>query len=112
LLIAGAVQIANPFFTAAILKMDESSFTVIRELGFANTIFGVLGIISVAKMEFRLPATAGGFYMGLAGFIHVFTTGSNQHAMKEYVAMISDLWIFLVMLVYCAHQVKNHFAKK
>jgi hypothetical protein len=42
-------------------------------------------------------AVVGGLYYGLAGALHVFSQEKNA---KEYMAMISDGFIFVVLLVF------------
>jgi hypothetical protein len=58
---------------------------------------GLLGMCSVVRHDWIVPAAiVGGLYYGLAGIGHVFHRDKNA---KEYVAMISDGFIFLVLLV-------------
>lgn len=96
---AGLKQAGNPGFTAKeIFKLnDDSSLPIVREIGLANISFGVIGLLSFFLPEFRLAAAvSGGLYFGLAGFAHLFR---NEKRKKEQLAMISDLFIFAVLLV-------------
>jgi hypothetical protein len=66
-------------------------------VGFGNVSMGVLGICSVVRADWIVPAAiVGGLYYGLAGIGHISHRNKNA---KEYVAMISDGFIFLVLLV-------------
>ncbi len=102
---AGITQILHPAFTGYILHLPESGFIIVRELGFANVCFGLLGIVSVCKASWRIPAAfAGGLYLGTAGIQHVLKLSEGMNT-KETIAMISDLFIFLVMVFYLGSQV-------
>jgi len=106
LFIAGARQVIQPQFTAeGIFGIhDRASFAIVREVGFANLSMGVLGICSVFRPGWALPAAlVGGLYYGLAGVGHIFRSGKNA---KEYTAMISDGFVFLVLTLF----VLNSFA--
>ena len=96
---AGIKQLINPDFTAKVIfKMkDEQSIAVIKEIGLANICFSVIGLISLFVPSFRLPAAiSGGLYFGMAGFLHVFKVKDSS---EEFFAMISDLFIFFILLV-------------
>jgi hypothetical protein len=100
LFIAGARQVVQPRFTAEeIFGIHEhASFAIVREVGFANLSMGLLGICSVIRIGWILPAAlVGGLYYGLAGIGHIFQKGKNR---KEFVAMISDLFVFVVLMVF------------
>jgi hypothetical protein len=100
LFIAGARQVIEPRFTAEEIFgiRDRASFAIVREVGFANLSMGVLGICSVFRVGWVVPAAlVGGLYYGLAGAGHIFRKGKNA---KEYTAMISDLFVFLVLMVF------------
>src|ERR1700733_4756781 len=51
LFVAGIKQSTNPAFTAKEIFQIESrdSFPIVRELGFANICFGLIGIVSLFK---------------------------------------------------------------
>ena len=100
LFVAGIIQILKPSVTASILGVDKSASIVVRELGFANLLFGMLGIFSLFNPSLRLAATVGGFYMGAAGIYHIIRY-DRWTGKEEIVAMVSDLWILIVVLVYC-----------
>ncbi len=107
LFIAGARQVIQPQFTAEELFEihDRASFAIVRELGFANLSMGLLGICSIFRPGWVIPAAlAGGLYYGLAGLGHVFRKRKNA---KEYVAMISDGFVFLVLTVCVVNSLYN-----
>ncbi|AOR25152.1 DUF6790 family protein [Clostridium taeniosporum] len=98
LLTAGLKQATNPSFTAnEIFKInDEKSFTIVREIGFANISFGLIGILSIFFQEFRLAASlSGGLYFGLAGCLHLFNKNRSKN---ELFTMVSDYFIFFVLI--------------
>ena len=100
LLLAGIRQVLQPRFTAEEIFgiHDTSSFAIVREVGLANLSMGFLGICSLLRVGWLVPAAVvGGLYYGLAGVGHVFGRDKNP---KEYMAMISDGFIFIVLLVF------------
>jgi hypothetical protein len=100
LFIAGVRQVIQPQFTAEEIFdiHDRASFVIIRELGFANLSMGFLGMSSLLRPGWVVPAAlVGGLYYGLAGLGHVFQKGRNA---KENIAMISDIFIFLVLVAF------------
>ena len=97
---AGLRQVSKPAFTAVEIFhiTDKDSQVIVRELGFANICFGALGILSVLVPEWRSAAAfAGGLYMGIAGVYHII---KKPVSFNEVIAMVSDLFICLVMTVY------------
>jgi hypothetical protein len=102
LFIAGLRQATKPAFTAReIFHLNsDDSFPIIKELGFANVSMGGIAILSLFFASWRIPAAAaGGLYFGLAGFLHLF---KKRDSNNETIAMISDLYIFLLMALYLA----------
>jgi hypothetical protein len=102
LFIAGLRQATKPAFTAReIFHLNsDDSFPIIKELGFANMSMGGIAILSLFFPSWRIPAAAaGGLYFGLAGFLHLF---KKRDSRNETIAMISDLYIFLLMALYLA----------
>lgn len=100
LFLAGLKQVKDPAFTAKqIFHIDSpDSYPILRELGFANICFGLVGIVSLFKPEWRIvSAFASGLYYGIAGIQHGIkkTSGIN-----EKVALWTDLIIFAVLLIY------------
>ena len=97
---AGIRQVAKPLFTLTeIFHIQNSeSQVIVRELGFANSCFGVTGILAMFIATWQ-PAAGfiGGLYMGIAGIYHIVKKPAGAN---EIVAMVSDLFIFLVMVVY------------
>ena len=100
LFIAGIRQVTKPEFTAKeIFHISGSeSFVIIKELGFANLSFGLIGMLSLLKVEWReAAAIAGGAYFGLAGILHL---SKKRDSANEVIAMISDLFIVAILLAY------------
>ena len=100
LFIAGVRQVIQPQFTAEEIFdiQDRRSFAIVRELGFANLSMGFLGMASVLRPGWVVPAAlVGGLYYGLAGLGHVFQKGRNA---KENMALISDIFIFLLLITF------------
>ncbi len=100
LFVAGARQVAQPGFTAEQIFdiHDSKSFAIVRELGFANLSVGLLGICSVVRPGWIVPeALVGGLYYGLAGAGHIPRKAKNA---KEYTAMVSDAFAFVVLLLF------------
>lgn len=102
LLMAGLRQIVQPGFTAkTILGIEgDDALLLVRELGFGNTAFGVLGIATLFVPGWTLAAAlAGGLFYGLAGINHVVQPHRNT---LENTAMTSDLFAAVVLLGCCA----------
>jgi hypothetical protein len=100
LLMAGVRQVLQPRFTAKeIFGIDDpGSFAIVREVGFANLSMGLLGVCTLFRGDWLVAAAVvSGLYYGLAGAGHVFSQERNA---KEYLAMISDGFIFVVLLIF------------
>ncbi len=100
LFLAGLHQSVQPRFTAEkILGIKGSDqLIIVQELGFANLSMGVLGIVSIFNDGWIMPsAIAGCLFIGLAGIRHMF---SRERNLLENTAMLSNLIIFLILLVY------------
>jgi hypothetical protein len=100
LFVAGVRQTMQPQFTGKeIFEVHESgSLAIVRELGFANLSMGLLGIFSLLRPGWIVPAAiVGGLYYGLAGLGHLFRESKNS---KEYVAMVTDVFVFLILAVF------------
>jgi hypothetical protein len=100
LFIAGLRQTITPSFTAKEIfhLKDDSSYPIIRELGFANLCFGLIGIISLFLPQWRIVSAVGsGLYYGIAGFHHLVKRPAGPN---ELFALVSDFFIFLVLLLY------------
>lgn len=100
LFIAGIKQTTDPAFTAKEIfhLTNPDSFPIVRELGFANLCFGLVGILSLFLPQWRVVSAFGsGLYYGIAGLQHLLKkpVGTN-----EKFALITDLIIFLFLLVY------------
>jgi hypothetical protein len=102
LALAGLRQIFNPTFTAQTIfgVKENAALTIVQELGFGNLSIGFLGCLSLANPRWIvLTAIVGGLFYGLAGIKHL--TNSDRNA-TESIAMISDLFIFVVLALYLA----------
>jgi hypothetical protein len=102
LFIAGARQVIQPRFTAEEIFgiHDPGSHAIVREVGFANLSMGTLGVCTIFRSDWIVPAAlAGGLYYGFAGLGHVFKKSKNA---KEYMAMISDGFAFFVLAAFLA----------
>jgi hypothetical protein len=100
LTLAGIRQIAQPSYTArTIFEIeDPASEKIVTELGFANLALGLVGLASIMRTDWVLPAAIiAGLYYGLAGLKHIFNGGRNR---IETWATVSDLLIFLVFAAY------------
>ena len=102
LVLAGLRQIFNPAFTAETIfdLKEKGALTIVQELGFGNVSIGLLGLLSLLNNLWTVPAAlVGGLFYGLAGVKHL---SSNDRNSMEVIAMISDLFIFLVLAGYLA----------
>ncbi len=103
LLMAGFTQIFRPAFTAKnIFHIEhEPSHTIVRELGFANLCFGLIGIVSLFVPSWRVVSAFGsGLYYGVAGVSHFIKKPASAN---ESLAMASDIFIFLALAFYVVH---------
>jgi uncharacterized protein DUF6790 len=94
---AGMTQVLRPGFTPeSIFNIkDQAALGVVREIGFGNLAMGALGLLSLAKPEWVMPAAiVGGLYYGLAGLGHLLRPERN---FKEQVALVSDFSIFILL---------------
>jgi hypothetical protein len=102
LFLAGLRQFFQPRFTSEQIfgiKSDDA-LPLVRELGIANFATGVVGLASLLQPGFVLPvAIASGIFYGIAGIRH---TATSHRTGNETIAMISDLFIFLVLAAYVA----------
>lgn len=100
LFIAGIRQVSRPAFTAREIfhiASDEAN-PIVRELGFANLCFGLVGIIALFRPDWRpVSAFASGIYYGLAGLLHFMKKAPGAN---EQFALGTDVFIFIVLLVY------------
>jgi hypothetical protein len=97
---AGVQQSVKPAFTAKeIFHINSAdSFPIVRELGFANICFGLVGIISLFKPEWRIvSAFASGLYFGIAALQHLIKKPAGAN---ENFALWTDIIIFCVLLIY------------
>lgn len=100
LFLAGVKQTSNPAFTAKeIFHINNpESFPIVRELGFANLCFGLIGIISLFLPQWRIVSAFGsGLYYGIAGVQHVIKKPAGAN---EMFALVTDIIIFIFLLIY------------
>jgi hypothetical protein len=101
LALAGVRQILNPKYTAERifgLKTSEP-WVVVRELGFANISLGCIALGTILAHSWVTPsAVAGAVFYGLAGTNHLIIENRNR---LQNVAMLSDLFAFGILSVYC-----------
>jgi hypothetical protein len=102
LFVAGLRQTFCPDFTAKeIFRVDDPAVhPIVREIGFGNLAMGTLALASLAVPGWAVPAAVvGGLYYGLAGLGHALNKKRNTN---EQVALVSDLWIFLLLAAFVA----------
>jgi hypothetical protein len=100
LFFAGLRQLFQPRFTAEqILGIrSEDSLLFVRELGAANLGTGIVGMASLAKPSFVLPAAvAAAVFFGIAGIRHATDRCRTRN---QNIGMISDLFVSLVLVTY------------
>ena len=69
-----------------------------REVGFGNLAIGTLGLLSLYRPAFLLPAAvAGGLFYGLAGLGH---TVRKDKTAKEWTALVSDFGMFVLLAAF------------
>jgi len=97
---AGIRQVSKPSFTAETIFhiTNKESYVIVKELGFANICLGAIGIISLFIPDLRMAsAFSGGLFMGIAGVNHII---KKPEGINEVIAMISDVFIAVVMMFY------------
>jgi hypothetical protein len=98
--LAGVRQFFQPRFTSEkifAIKSDDA-LPLVRELGIANFATGIVGIASLARPSFVLPAAIiAAIFYGLAGIRHLVAKGRIGN---ESVAMFSDLAVSLLLATY------------
>jgi hypothetical protein len=106
--LAGLRQAFNPAFTARdIFEIeDERVHPIVRELGFANLALATLGLLALLPHWAPPAALAGAIFFVLAGWKHVTAKERN---LTRTIAMVSDLFIALVLLGYLAALVVRSF---
>lgn len=100
MLTAGIRQALQPQFTAGEIFgiRNPEAHGIVREVGFGNLAMGTLGICSLFRPAWIVPAAlVGGLYYGLAGLGHIFRSDKNA---IEQTALFSDAFAFLVLLVF------------
>jgi uncharacterized protein DUF6790 len=97
---AGLKQLFQPEFTARqIFRMTtDEALPLVREVGTGNIAIGTAGIISLWKPAFVLPiAVVAAIFYGIAGINHL---RQKERSTNETVAMVTDLSVSLVLVVY------------
>ncbi len=100
LFLAGIRQTTKPSFTAKEIFHieDPDSYPIVVELGFANLCFGLVGIVSLFKPEWRVvSAFASGLYYAFAGLMHWTKKPAGTN---EKFALWTDLIIFAFLCFY------------
>lgn len=99
--LAGLRQAFNPAFTAQdIFEIEDGRVhPIVRELGFANLSLALLGLLALLPGWATPAALAGGLFFALAGWKHVVASERN---LTRTIAMVSDLFIALVLIGYVA----------
>lgn len=100
LFLAGIKQTTDPSFTAKEIFhiSNPEIFPIVKELGFANLCFGLIGIISLFLPHWRIVSAFGsGLYYGIAGFQHLVKKSAGAN---ETFAMITDILIFILLGIY------------
>ena len=97
--LAGLRQAFNPAFTAQdIFEIEDARVhPIVRELGFANLALALLGLLALLPGWTMPAAVAGGLFFALAGWKH---TGAIERNLTRTVAMVSDIFIALVLAGY------------
>jgi hypothetical protein len=101
LLMAGLRQIFQPRYTAEVILgiPGEDSLLLVQELGFATTAIGCIGAGSIFAPGWIGPtAVAGAIFYGLAGINHASHKKRNR---LQNTAMVSDLFVAVVLVIYC-----------
>lgn len=100
LVAAGAYQLFKPAFTARqIFEIDDpKAHALVREIGFGNLAIGVAAVASLYVPQWVDGlALAGAVFYALAGVQHIRNRPSTR---PEVVAMVSDLWIAVILVAY------------
>jgi hypothetical protein len=100
LFVAGIMQTTRPQFTSASIFgiSDPAAHAIVREVGFGNLAMGTLGLCTLVKPEWQLPAAlVGGLYYGLAGAGHAMRGERNA---KEQLALVTDLAAFALLAAF------------
>jgi len=102
LALAGLRQFFQPEFTAKQIFQSSSPdvLPLVRELGVANFSASVVALLSLGMPSFVLPAAiSAGIFYGVAGVRHIM---GRHRSRNENVAMVSDLLMSAVLLIFVA----------
>lgn len=103
--LAGARQILRPEFTARDIfgLTGSGALVIVRELGFANLAIGIVALLTLLYPAFVLPAAIyAAIFYAAAGVMHVMEA---KRGLNENIAMVSDLFMALVLGGFVAMQV-------
>jgi hypothetical protein len=107
--LAGLRQFFQPAFTAReIFHMrSDEALPVVRELGAANFATAVVGLASLPVPTFVLPVSiSAAIFYGVAGIRHL---AERDRSLNENIAMVSDLFLFLVLAVFVGASAMAHW---
>ena len=100
LFIAGLSQTFRPGFTVQNIlgNADTGATQIVKELGFANLGFGLVGLIAPWIDGWSVPAAlAPALFLGLDGVVHLAKKHKNG---KEWLATVTDLLIAVVLAIF------------
>jgi hypothetical protein len=104
---AGLRQLLQPRFTVEEIfgiRSDEA-LPFVRELGIANFGLGGVGILSIVRADFVLPAAiAACLFYGIAGVRHAT---DRQKGVKQNLAMVTDVFVSVVLITYIVYAVEH-----
>jgi hypothetical protein len=102
LTLAGLRQFFQPSFTAREIfhTTGEEVLPIVRELGIANFSAAAVALLSLAAPSFVIPAAiSAALLYGVAGVRHI---AGRDRSRNENIAMSSDLFMALVLVVFLA----------
>lgn len=105
--LAGLRQLLKPEATAqGIFRLSGGGVLVlVRELGTANLAIGIVGLMALAIPTFVLPAAIyAAIFYAAAGILHL---RHADRAVNESIAMVSDLWMALILAVFAGLSLMN-----
>ncbi len=105
---AGLSQVFHPEMTASILSLPVAADVIVKELGLANLVMGTAAIVSIWAVSWRPTAAfTGALYLGVAGVLHLMRLPHGL-SHKESVAMVSDLMIAVLVMLYLLWLWRQH----
>ena len=104
---AGLRQFLQPRFTVEEIFgiRSDDALPFVRELGIANFALGVVGILSIVRLDFVLPvAIAACLFYGIASVRHM---SDRQKGAKQNLAMVTDVFVSVVLVAYIVYAVAH-----